>query len=192
MTDIRNDLILNQEMQNLIARVIDDVSKELMNILKEYIYNFVYLYDYFPNVAYYKPTKKSEKKKQERLWNKPEVQSITWNRTSRGALPTFQFLNSFQWKPMQILIGEVTKELFYNWQSMKYDPNTGLHGSEFFGDLREQLADILNVTGWDEKNIWGGKQRNEFWNNFMNDIFNEGNLKIMFTKSFSKYASRVT
>jgi hypothetical protein len=163
MTDIRNPLMLQQVMQKVMTGAIEQVSKALLTQLQQYIMENVYMYDYYPNIKYHDKIKSSGR---------------------GGAVPTFQFLKSFQWRAIEIELTKITKELFYNYPSMLYDPATYLHGS-YAGDVREKLADLLNIRGWDT-GIFGGKERNMFWDNYIDQVFNDTELKTMFITAFSK------
>lgn len=158
---IENPVDLQRGLSNIAENVITSVSNDLLVKLKESIMQNVYLYDPRPNRVYY-------------------------NGTGR---PTYQFFNAFQLKAIQTTLTDVTRELFYNWQSMSVDTATFLHGNPREGDLRERLAELLDVQGFDE-GFFGGKLRNEFWTNFINEFFADTHeLDFLFAKYLLKYQS---
>lgn len=93
--------------------------------------------------------------------------------------PTFQFKEAFTFSNIEQKLNNFVSELYYNWQSMDYDGATGLHGNLYDGDLREQLADILN-TDYDIN-----KPRQPYWDIFITDMFDGGIEKLFdkYTKS---------
>lgn len=97
--------------------------------------------------------------------------------------PTWDFYNSFKWQE----IDEFTNIMSYDWQSLRAPSTEHLnaHGSFDKGiDRRKALAAILNVTGHDSDNDFGGKERNEYWNNFLNDL--DKNIKIWLDEEYSR------
>jgi hypothetical protein len=74
---------------------------------------------------------------------------------------------------------------------MQYDPKTYLHGDPIHGDMREKLADILNVDGYDRENAFGGKLRKPYWDNFIDDMFSgagsAGELDYLFQQAIFRY-----
>ena len=93
--------------------------------------------------------------------------------------PTYQFLDAFTFTNIEQKLNNFVSELYYNWQSMDYDGATGLHGNPYDGDLREQLAGILNT----DSDI--NKPRKPYWDIFITDMFDGGIEKLFdkYTKS---------
>lgn len=162
-TVITTSLELSIILENIAEEVINDVAEEVLKIVKERIMLDVYKFDYFPNKRY-------------------------WNDTG---MPTFQFLNAFQWQNgFDRRIGGISKLFSYRPETMEYDPFTSLHGN-LIDDLREELAGILNVSGKDENNVYGGKRRQPYWDNILYELFSTsegqvGGLDVLFTKAFQK------
>ena len=90
--------------------------------------------------------------------------------------PTFQFLDAFTFTNVENKLNTFVSELYYNWQTMDYDGATGLHGNPYDGDLRHQLADILN-TDYDIN-----KPRQPYWDIFITDMFDGGGIEKLFDK----------
>lgn len=155
---IDNPAKLKIELGNIAEEVITSVSKGISNLLRERIMKDVYEYDYYPNKYYY----------------------------NKKGIPTFQFLNSFTWEKIDKSVAQITRKLFYNWASLKLDEKTFLHGSPQQGDMRQQLADILNVEGYDS-GIFGGKLRQPYWDNLIQELFDDGGLDFLFSKELKKY-----
>jgi len=156
---ITSGAVLAKRLSEIAESVILSASKDILNLLQKRIMEDTYLYDTNPRTWYYDKTGK----------------------------PTYEFLNSFRWKDVSNTVVEVTRELFYNWESMSYNAAKFKHGSFLSGDMRKQLADILNVNGIDTPNDWGGRERLAYWDNFLDDLFNSTRLVNMFKKYLSKY-----
>jgi hypothetical protein len=98
--------------------------------------------------------------------------------------PSYQFLNAFKWEQMKKSITSVTRNLFYDWQGMTWDADSYFHADPERGDQREQLADALNVEGFDN-GFFGGKLRGSFWNQTIRDLFS-GTLDDWFKEELLK------
>jgi hypothetical protein len=146
---ITNSAQMMTMMSDVASNVIRDVSGDMLQVLYDDIMK--YTYDPLPNAYYWKGS----------------------------GMPTFQFMEAFQLSNIQKNLNEIVSELFYNWESMEYDPDTYLHSSPFSGDMRERLADILNVDG---STGFSNKIRHPYWNNFIKEMFNEGGLEKLFDK----------
>jgi len=144
---ITNDLELTAMMSTIASDVIKKVSKGVLSTLQEHIWEDTY--GKLPNAWYY----------------------------DYSGIPTFQFKNAFQFTEVEQKINEIVSELFYNWQSMDYDLEKFLHGSPETGDMREKLADILNVSGISG---FSNKNREPYWDNFIGDMFDRGGLEKLF------------
>lgn len=147
---ITNDIEMATMLSNIASKVIEKVSKDMLFILKEYINDETY--DPLPNAYYYNGSGK----------------------------PTFQFREAFEFTQIENKIKQVVTELFYNWQEMSYDPDTFLHGSPWNGDMRQQLADILNVDG---STGFSTKIRKPYWDDYIKEMFDQNGL----TKLFDVY-----
>ena len=124
--------------------------------------------------------------------------------------PTYEFLDAWDWLPAKKDMGKITKELFYNWQKLSVDEENWVHGS-FDGDARENLADILNLAfnnykaGFTSDYRWPPKANNPkdpkaphfskfrqpFWENFVKNLFDEGELDRMFISAFRKRGIKI-
>jgi hypothetical protein len=144
---ITNSAQMMTMMSDVASNVIKRVSAVMLNDLKERIWEDTYMP--LPNIWYYNDTK----------------------------TPTSQFKNAFKFDDIQQNLNEVVTELFYDWASMSYDPETYLHGSPSGGDMREQLAEILNVDG---TTGFSSKMRKPYWDNFIKEMFDEGGLEKLF------------
>jgi hypothetical protein len=159
---IQNSKDLRLALIAIANSVIVEVTNEIMKMLQNRIIEDVYEYDPMPRRWYY-------------------------NKTGR---PTYEFLRAFQWHDIKSTLTEITKELYYNWPSMNYDPKTYLHGSKTFGDLRHKLADILNVNGLDSFYNFTARERRPYWDNFIDQLFSGGEggeINSFFEKALRKY-----
>ena len=147
---IHNNLELLSALEIIATTAINKVSKDTTRLLRQRIMEDTYTYDYYPNKFYYNGKK----------------------------LPTFQFLNAFKWsgtKPgSQMGQRTVENTLAYDWESLVFDPATFLHGSFKWGDMRRDLAILLNVSGVAEGGI-GNKNRAPYWDNFLRELFSSDN-----------------
>jgi len=157
MPFITNDIELAAVLNEIVDKIMPIVQKNISEELHENILKWVYYEDYFPNKYYYNKT----------------------------GIPTWQFLNSFLWKDNPISTLGSSKILYYAWETLSFDPLTALHGSERGGDARENLAEILDVEGYD-KGIFGGKLRGAFWKNTMDDLLS-GTIESWFKTQFANY-----
>jgi hypothetical protein len=150
---------------NIATEAIESVSKDIadndsiepeenVGFLQKMIWEKTYSFEYYPNKMYYNNTKNA----------------------------TFQFYRAFRWKKIERSLTEVKRELFYDWESMRTDPATFLHADPSGTDMREQLADILNVSG-----EAGDKQRQPFWDITIADLFAAGGIKDLFDSALNKY-----
>lgn len=85
-------------------------------------------------------------------------------------MPTFQFKRAFAFGKLVKAFNSVSRGLIYDWASMDSpSPNHPTrHGNYKNGtitDRRQELADILNRKG-----LVGGKMRNLYWDNFINEL----------------------
>lgn len=116
-----------------------------------------------------------------------EGSTENWSYYNHSRQPTFQFMMAFMWDDVKKIVHGIARELFYNADSMDFDPDTYLHGDPDLGDLRKDLADILNVDGIDEQNAWGGKLRKPYWNNFIDELFGQKKIIQMFDEEFAQF-----
>jgi hypothetical protein len=134
--NIRNEMDLKKVLETLATKIINNVSKKVLKLLqdniKEYVYN-----SHGPNAIYLNNTKK----------------------------PSMEFFKAFQWHDIEKNINGVCRELFYNWQEMTTDEGGYKHSSVSKNwpiDTRMQLADYLNVDGYDSS-LWISVQRKPYW-----------------------------
>lgn len=161
--NITNSTQLKTVLKKIAKDAINEVAPEVLGRLQNNIIDYTYAFDPDPRTWYY-------------------------NKTGE---PTYEFLNAFIWRRMREMPHEISKELYYNWESMRYDAATYLHGSEEFGDVRKYLADILNVDGVDSFNNWGGRLRAPYWDITIVDLFSSSEgmseLNTLFTKALMKF-----
>jgi len=147
---ITNDEQMIMMLGGIASKVIEKVSTDMLFILKGYINDETYTD--VPNAWYYNGDKK----------------------------PTYQFREAFEFTKIENKMKQIVTELFYNWQEMSYDPDTFLHGSPWNGDMRQQLADILNVDG---STGFSNKIRQPYWDDYIKAMFDQNGL----TKLFDVY-----
>jgi hypothetical protein len=176
---IENSTQLRKALENIAIEAINVVSKDIsdnnvlrpdnatsleMGYLKRIIWEKTYTFDYFPNVVYY---------------------SKNIETGERGnAMPTFQFFRAFKWRKIDKNSDGISRELFYDWKSMQYDPSTFLHGDPKRGDMREELADILNVDGT-SAGYFQVKKRKPFWDITISEV--NSSIKVLFDAALWKY-----
>jgi hypothetical protein len=154
---IKSPTQLNTSLNKIINDVMKEVSDDITNALQKRILLDTYQFG-GPNKFYFKGTKK----------------------------PTFEFLHSFKWHNIKKLADGITREMYYDYLSMRFDSYFFLHGSYAQGDMRRKLADALNITGIDNGTM-GGKERRPFWDNFIKEMFDGDDISYFFHIRFSKY-----
>lgn len=106
---------------------------------------------------------------------------------NRVYIPTYEFLNSFQWENIVKNTKNISKTLFYNWMEMRSDPTKFIHAQYPSGeDTREILADILNINGIDTSSPIG-VERHAYFNEYLTDMFLGGHILQLFDDAFSVY-----
>ena len=146
---IKNDWDAYSVLSKIMVNVIQKVSEKVADDLYESIQENTYEYGGLPNVDYYKGTGE----------------------------PTYQFKNAFFFDDIVNNIKEVFSELNYHWEKMDVDLPTLLHGSPSSGDMRQRLAEILNV---DDQFFYETKPRLPYWDIFIEDEFSNGKIKRYF------------
>lgn len=158
---INNSTELSFALEHIAQVAMEKVSEDSLKRLKMLIMMYTYTWDYYPNKYYYNGKK----------------------------TPTFQFREAFAWDGIKTSFQTAPKTientLVYDWRSMKFDPVTFLHGSFKYGDMRENLAELLNVSGVAEGGI-GQKERGPYWDVFIDEMFS-GNGAWSLDSLFSKY-----
>ena len=157
MPVITNEAELMIALNEIVAEVMPSIQKNISDELDKNILQYVYFEDYYPNKYYYNKT----------------------------GIPTFGFRKAFQWEDDPLSRAAISKILYYNWESMVSDPSTYLHGDPKHGDNREELADDLNVSGYDN-GILGGKIRARYWDITMDDLLS-GTIENWFKTQFASY-----
>jgi len=153
--DIVNDEILNQILISSAEKIISSVSDKILTQLQDDIKRDIYTHDYFPNKYY----------------------------VAGSGIPTFDFLRAWKWDVIRTDIMTTTRELYYDYLSMVYDPENFIHGNRTM-DKREELADDLNVSGIANNSDFGRKERAPFWSNFLYEMLEEGQLESWFDEEF--------
>lgn len=160
---ITNDEQMLAMMSLIASDVIKKVTDDMLFVLQQHILDETY--DPLPNIYYYNGSGK----------------------------PTYQFEHAFKFHDIESSMNEVVSELYYDWQRMDYDPDTYLHGSPYNGDMREQLAEILNTNG---STGFSNKVRQPYWDNFISEMFDNNGLEKLFDiytkQEFMKYGIIVT
>jgi hypothetical protein len=151
-------------MEGIVEEVINDVSWELTTMLEDYIKMFTYRFEYYPNSVYH----------------------------NKSHEPTYEFLRAWKWSKIRKEVKSMFMEMQYDSSDMRYDPKTWLHGS-YSGDARENLADILNVTGYTSSLMAPSgtrllsKLRMPYWDLYIEALFSRGKLNQMFDKEFRRF-----
>ena len=124
---------LNSFLNRKLVKVVDYLTERIQNQLRHNIDKYTYTFDYFPNKKYD---------------------------------PSFEFLDSFYRTKARNIADTITGWVIHD--SMRMSPpssrNPYLHGNFNKGiDRRNQLASLLNVSGKDTDNDFGGKERQPFF-----------------------------
>lgn len=174
-TFVKNETEIRKILETITTEVINEVSEKIYtridkkSILQHFIKTEVYVSP--PNQYYARGSKK----------------------------PTGEFLKAWSWTRTKVDMRSVVKELFYDPTFLSLDIDEWIHGS-FDGDARENLADILNLAfnkyqpGYTSNLMWppiGGKKhfskfRQPYWKDFIEFLFDKGELEKMFKDAFAK------
>jgi hypothetical protein len=125
-------------IERILQNVINEIADEILEKLKKNIITYTYEYDYFPNVSY----------------------------ADGNGKPTYEFLDSWFIDKAKTIANQIVGEIFHDPMSMS-EPSASqpyVHGNYRQGiDRRTFLADILNVSGVDSENDFGGKSRQPYF-----------------------------
>jgi len=160
-------------MNPILSKVINNMEKDIRSILREYITKYVYDYGTTMNADSYSdddneyPTEPSK------------LNRVYWNGTG---MPTYEFLNAWIWEKVSSNVSSITTRLFNDPTLMRYDPETYLHGSNSTGDMRKELANILNVDGVSSGDF-PLKERKPYWDYLIEDLFDKGLMDAIFYKA---------
>lgn len=102
-------------------RLIEDISKEILEILQKNIKLYTYNFDKTPNEVYYDNTGK----------------------------PTYQFFEAWNWDAVKKSLNGITRSLVYHPDTMDFNVDKWLHASQIIGwedDARAYLHKILEET----------------------------------------------
>ena len=159
--DITNDTVLATVLNSIVYEVISIVSEKVLAQLKADIERDVYLFGGFPNKFYYMGM----------------------------GIPTFQFEKSWKLDDIKQMAMTTVRNIFEDVYSMQYDPQNFLHGSEYGGDRRAELADDLNVSGVAKNSDFPehGKERQPYWDNFIREMLDEGQIEKWLSEELAKY-----
>ena len=158
--DIVSDVQLKVVMNGILSDVIGRVSDRLLEELKKKIKSDVYM---------------SHKKN-----------SIypSFSESNSG------FYNSFKWTEIKKSLVNLTREMFYDWQSLR-SPPSGFYRYESASkdwprDTREKLAEYLNRNG--STDIWiSTDNRIAYWDDFKKDILDSGKIWNIFDQEFKSH-----
>lgn len=67
---------------------------------------------------------------------------------------TGEFEAAFKWNDIKASLNSISREMIYDWETMTFDPKKFIHGSPWGGDARQNLWDILNVSGPTSSLLW--------------------------------------
>ena len=156
----RNNAELTAMLMPIASNVIKSASLDMIEMLANDIMEYTYEFGGLPNAYYY----------------------------NGSGMPTFQFLEAFKLTDIEKNMNQAATKIFYDWAGMDYDPTTYLHGNPFSGDVREQLADILNIDG---EAGWMTKARKPYWDIFIKQILDDGGAEKLFDRYMSEEFGKI-
>ena len=176
---------LNSFLNKQLIKVIDYLTDKIEWQLRHNIDIYTYQFDYFPNEMY--------------LAAETEVQvfddstmTFTYGGGNGSSLPSFEFRDSFYKTKAEQVANNITGWVVHDAMSMS-PPSARypyLHGNFKIGeDRRRQLASLLNVSGKDKGNDFGGKKRQPFFDITIKWI--EDNFKSLVKEAFSKVGLQI-
>ncbi len=162
--DIFNYSQLESEMNKICEEVINNVSNKILADLQVRIRDDVYLF-HGANRMYEMPSAK----------------------------PSGEFIRAFKWDKLQKSSKEITKTLFYDWESMTTNNEPGSYRHIDYitkQDTRSKLAEILNVNGLDDGLGMGNPlsvEKRAYWNEFIVNMFLGGDILKYFDQEMGKF-----
>lgn len=105
--------------------------------------------------------------------------------------PSYEFLEAFKWKPLEITMQSVIAKMIYDWQSMEYDGSDGVykHGNmSSWGDVRDMLDVYLNQNGVTSSH-WLARAVRPYWKITIERMIDRRGLEIYTRKELSKIGS---
>jgi hypothetical protein len=172
---IANSSDLIRVLNPLLSKVVSNVEGQVRTLLREYIVKYTYQWD-------------TEVQFQINPGEDDAVESGTINRYyfDKTGVPTYQFLNAWVWEKLSSRLNIVSSRLFNDPTLMAYDPSKYLHGSEETGDVRSEMADILNIAGGNKGDFPNKKQRMPYWDLLIEELFANDRLDDMFYIAMSE------
>lgn len=153
---------LNSFLNKKLVNVIDYLTERIQNQLRHNIDEYTYQFDYFPNREYL-------------------------DENSGWAMPSFEFRDSFYRTKAKNIAEKITGWVIHDAMSMSppSDRHPYLHGNFDKGiDRRRELASLLNVSGLDTENDFGGKERRPFFDITIKWL--ENNFDSLVRQAFAK------
>jgi len=109
---------------------------------------------------------------------------------------TGEFEDAWLWSDVTKKVNALVVELSYDPKNMRYTPKDWIHGNPRESAVNN-LADILNLAfnnykaGYTSSLKFGDKHfshfRRPYWNNFIERLFDKGELDRIITEEFSKH-----
>jgi hypothetical protein len=155
--DIKNEQELNQLVEKLAREAIESITIEVLNLFKTYVYKHVYT-SHGSNAIYH----------------------------DGSGLPTYEFMEAWQWSEIRKQLDVISTQMWFNPGRMDFDMDTFKHGSKYSTppDARASLMDILNKTGY-SSSLWLSVSRKvAYWDEFISDMFDRGELGKIVTRHF--------
>lgn len=167
---------LNSFLNKQLIKVIDYLTDKIEGQLRHNIDVYTYQFDYFPNKAYLSDE------------SVPLFEEDVYS----SAFPSFEFRDSFYKTKAKQVANNITGWVIHDAMSMS-PPSARhpyLHGNFEIGeDRRRQLASLLNVSGKDKGNDFGGKKRQPFFDITIKWI--EDNFQSLVKEAFSKVGLQI-
>lgn len=132
----KNSNQLSKMLQPSINRALEYTINKMLSELQRHILEDVYYYDYYPNKKY----------------------------AYGSGHSTMDFLNAFKRTGVLKNKEALQASILYYYDTMRLDSKNKIH-TDGNNDLREELAELLNVKG-----VFAKKKRNAYWDNFIDTV----------------------
>lgn len=167
---------LNSFLNKQLIKVVDYLTDKIEGQLRHNIDVYTYQFDYFPNREYLNDN------------SAPLFEGDSYV----IAYPSFEFRDSFYKIKAKQVADSITGWVVHDAMSMS--PPSARHpfqhgNFELREDRRRQLAELLNVTGKDKGNDFGGKERRPFFDITIKWI--ENNFQQLVKEAFSKVGLQI-
>lgn len=123
-----------------------------------------------------------------KIFQEEYLKKIAYTKNPTIYQRTNQFFEAWDFTEVKKALNILSTELWYNSDKLRdFDPETFVHGSKYSSppDVRDNLQDILNKAGYSSSLWLSVKRAVPYWDTFIIDMFNGGQLEKIISKHFN-------